>query len=92
MTIKFTFKYNTSTREQIPHTILPAKLLKDIAKEIRHAERYINSLNPPKPERESKRKRKKPVNKDFVDYTTVLNAKHDVCRIKFIDDSNLITN
>lgn len=49
--------------------INPSKLLKDISKEIRHAERYLNSLNPPKPERESKRKRKRPVNKDFVDYS-----------------------
>lgn len=63
------FKYNTSTREQIPYIINSTKLIKDIAKEIRHAERYINTLNPPKPERESKRKRKKPVNKDFVDYS-----------------------
>lgn len=74
--MKSLFKYNTVTREQIPHTINPTKLLKDISKEIRHAERYINSLNPPKPERESKRKRKKPVNKDFVNYS--LNAKNDV--------------
>ncbi|KRT83807.1 PHD finger motif containing protein [Oryctes borbonicus] len=71
----YNLKYNTSTREQIPHTITPSKLLKDISKEIRHAERYINSLNPPKPERESKRKRKKPVNKDFVDYS--LSTKND---------------
>ncbi|CAH1955521.1 unnamed protein product [Acanthoscelides obtectus] len=60
--------YNTSVREQIPISLNIPKLLKDMGKEIRHAERYINHLNPPKPERESKRKRKKPVNKDFVDY------------------------
>lgn len=56
-------------REQIPSTINVPKLLKDIGREVRHAERFINYLNPPKPERESKRKRKKPVNKDFVDYS-----------------------
>ncbi|XP_022901200.2 lysine-specific demethylase 7B-like isoform X1 [Onthophagus taurus] len=67
--------YNLSSREQIPISINTTKLLKDISKEIRHAERFINSLNPPKPERESKRKRKKPVNKDFVDYS--LNTKND---------------
>ncbi|CAH1103341.1 unnamed protein product [Psylliodes chrysocephalus] len=61
--------YNLSVREQIPVTINVPKLIKDIGKEIRHAERYIIQLNPPKPERESKRKRKKPVNKDFVDYS-----------------------
>ncbi|CAH1153396.1 unnamed protein product [Phaedon cochleariae] len=61
--------YNVLVREQIPFTINVAKLLKDIGREIRHAERYINQLNPPKPERESKRKRKKPINKDFVDYS-----------------------
>jgi hypothetical protein len=36
---------------------------------VRHAERFLNSLNPPKPERESKRKKKKPINKDFVDFS-----------------------
>jgi len=40
-----------------------------LSKEIRHAERYLNSLNPPKPERESKRKKRKPINKDFVDFS-----------------------
>ncbi|KAF7273696.1 hypothetical protein GWI33_013608 [Rhynchophorus ferrugineus] len=61
--------YNLSVREQLPIGLNIPKLLKDIGKEIRHAERIINHLNPPKPERESKRKRKKPVNKDFVDYS-----------------------
>lgn len=56
------------SRGQIPETINSQKLLKDFSKEIRHAERYLMSLNPPKPERESKRKKKKPLNKDFVDY------------------------
>lgn len=56
------------SRGQIPETINSQKLLKDFSKEIRHAERYLISLNPPKPERESKRKKKKPLNKDFVDY------------------------
>lgn len=49
-------------------------MLKDLSKEIRHAERYLNSLNPPKPERESKRKKRKPVNKDFVDYSSPQNT------------------
>ncbi|XP_050314643.1 histone lysine demethylase PHF8-like isoform X2 [Anthonomus grandis grandis] len=61
--------YNMSVREQLPYDINIPKLLKDIGKEIRHAERIINHLNPPKPERESKRKRRKPINKDFVDYS-----------------------
>ena len=56
------------SRSHIPETINSQKLLKDISKEIRQAERYLISLNPPKPERESKRKKKKPLNKDFVDY------------------------
>ncbi|KAG7207012.1 hypothetical protein KM043_000902 [Ampulex compressa] len=60
--------YNMISRSQIPETINSQKLLKDVSKEIRHAERYLISLNPPKPERESKRKKKKPLNKDFVDY------------------------
>nr|XP_012136427.1 PREDICTED: histone lysine demethylase PHF8-like isoform X3 [Megachile rotundata] len=62
------FQYNMISRGQIPETINSQKLLKDFSKEIRHAERYLISLNPPKPERESKRKKKKPFNKDFVDY------------------------
>lgn len=61
---------NKSRREEIPEAIQASKLLKDLSKEIRHAERYLNSLNPPKPERESKRKKRKPVNKDFVDYSS----------------------
>ncbi|XP_033213508.1 lysine-specific demethylase phf2-like isoform X2 [Belonocnema kinseyi] len=60
--------YNMVSRSHIPETINSQKLLKDISKEIRNAERYLISLNPPKPERESKRKKKKPLNKDFVDY------------------------
>ncbi|XP_015594348.1 lysine-specific demethylase phf2 isoform X2 [Cephus cinctus] len=60
--------YNMVSRSQIPETINSPKLLKDLSKEIRHAERYLISLNPPKPERESKRKKKKPLNKDFIDY------------------------
>ncbi|XP_076237493.1 histone lysine demethylase PHF8 isoform X4 [Calliopsis andreniformis] len=60
--------YNMISRGQIPETINSQKLLKDFSKEIRHAERFLMSLNPPKPERESKRKKKKPLNKDFVDY------------------------
>lgn len=56
-------------RSQIPDIINSHKLLKDLSKEVRHAERFLISLNPPKPERESKRKRKRPVNKDFVDFS-----------------------
>ncbi|XP_044740816.1 lysine-specific demethylase 7B-like [Chrysoperla carnea] len=60
---------SSNNREMIPDTINSHKLLKDLNKEIRHAERFIMTLNPPKPERESKRKKRKPVNKDFVDYS-----------------------
>ncbi|XP_071439259.1 histone lysine demethylase PHF8-like [Hetaerina americana] len=60
---------NKHVKEEIPKDIDPYKLLKDLNKEIRHAERFINSLNPPKPERESKRKKRKPANEDFVDIT-----------------------
>ncbi|XP_011876214.1 PREDICTED: lysine-specific demethylase phf2-like isoform X3 [Vollenhovia emeryi] len=60
--------YSMVSRGQIPDTINSQKLLKDLSKEIRHAERYLISLNPPKPERESKRKKRKPLNKDFVDF------------------------
>ncbi|XP_043283043.1 histone lysine demethylase PHF8-like isoform X2 [Venturia canescens] len=63
--------YNMISRSQIPETVNSQKLLKDMSKEIRHAERYLISLNPPKPERESKRKKKRPINKDFVNYDVV---------------------
>lgn len=66
--IELDFQYSMVSRGQIPNTINSQKLLKDLSKEIRHTERYLISLNPPKPERESKRKRKKPLNKDFVDF------------------------
>lgn len=46
-------------------------MLKDLQKEIRTAERQVIALNPPKPERESKRKKKKVVSDDFVDYTNL---------------------
>ncbi|XP_043479415.1 histone lysine demethylase PHF8-like isoform X1 [Leptopilina heterotoma] len=68
--------YNMASRSQIPASMNSQKLLKDISKEIRHAERYLISLNPPKPERESKRKKKKPLNKDFVDYESADRMKN----------------
>ncbi|XP_034949033.1 histone lysine demethylase PHF8-like isoform X2 [Chelonus insularis] len=60
--------YNTISRSQIPNSVNSQKLLKEFSKEIRHAERFLMALNPPKPERESKRKKKKPLNKDFINY------------------------
>jgi len=50
-------------------------VLRELSKAIRNAERLINTLNPPKPERESKRMKKKPVNKDFVDLSQPLSTK-----------------
>ena len=55
------------SRGQIPDTINSQKLLKDLSKEIRHADRFLMALNPPKPERESKRKKRKPLNRDFIE-------------------------
>ena len=44
--------------------------MRDLGKEVRLAERISNRCNPPKPERESKRKKqKKELNEDFVDIT-----------------------
>ncbi|XP_057324502.1 histone lysine demethylase PHF8-like isoform X1 [Microplitis mediator] len=60
--------YSTFSRGQIPPSVNSQKLLKELSKEIRHAERFLLALNPPKPERESKRKKKKPINKDFVNF------------------------
>lgn len=68
------FQAHKSRKEDIPSVIDAPKLLKDLSKEIRLAERFINSINPPKPERESKRKKKKPINKDFVDYSHPRNS------------------
>jgi hypothetical protein len=55
--------------DNIPAGIDSAKLLKDLNKEVRSSERIQNTVNPPKPERESKRRKKKPIDKDFVDIT-----------------------
>ncbi|XP_044574433.1 lysine-specific demethylase PHF2-like [Cotesia glomerata] len=60
--------YSTISRGQIPPSVNSTKLLKELSKEIRHAERFLLALNPPKPERESKRKKRKPINKDFVNF------------------------
>lgn len=76
-----------ATRDQLPDTINPSKLIKDISKEIRSAERYINTINPPKPERESKRKRKKPVNKDFIDYPLSPKLTHEVSDLRLTPPS-----
>lgn len=65
----------------VPEGLDGAVVLRELSKAIRNAERLINTLNPPKPERESKRMKKKPVNKDFVDLSQPLNAKNaqEVC-------------
>ena len=83
------FQTNKVRREEIPVSIQSQKLLKDLSKEIRHAERYLNSLNPPKPERESKRKKRKPINKDFVDFSQPEDLEEPVstshlCRLLFL--------
>ncbi|XP_026274474.1 histone lysine demethylase PHF8-like isoform X2 [Frankliniella occidentalis] len=59
------------TSEEIPATVNSHKLLKDLSKEIRYTERHFNQLWPPKPERESKRQKRKPLDKDFVDFSTL---------------------
>ncbi|XP_011308381.1 histone lysine demethylase PHF8 isoform X2 [Fopius arisanus] len=74
--------YNTISRSQIPRIINSQKLLKELSKEIRHAERYLMALNPPKPERESKRKKRKPVNKDFVDFEAADKLSENVFKAK----------
>lgn len=47
------------------------KLFKDMQREIRSAEKQVIALNPPKPERESKRRKKKVMADDFIDYTNL---------------------
>ena len=49
----------------------PLKLFKDMQREIRSAEKQVIALNPPKPERESKRRKKKVMADDFIDYTNL---------------------
>lgn len=49
----------------------PLKLFKDLQREIRCAEKQVIALNPPKPERESKRRKKKVLADDFIDYTNL---------------------
>lgn len=57
--------------EEVPATVNTQKLLKELSKEIRNTERHFNQLWPPKPERESKRQKKKPVDRDFVDFSSL---------------------
>lgn len=64
--------------EPVPPSVQGPKLIKNINKEIKIAERIRNTVNPPKPERESKRKKKKPINKDFVDFSHPLHVSQAV--------------
>ncbi|KAK8396441.1 hypothetical protein O3P69_005472 [Scylla paramamosain] len=57
--------------EPVPPGIHPMKLFKDMQREIRSAEKQVIALNPPKPERESKRRKKKVMADDFIDYTNL---------------------
>ena len=57
--------------EAVPAGVQPLKLFKDLQREIRTAEKQVIALNPPKPERESKRKKKKILDEDFIDYTNL---------------------
>ena len=54
-----------------PSSIQPTKVFKELQKAIRSTERQVLTQNPPKPERESKRKKKKVMSEDFVDYTNL---------------------
>jgi len=71
----YTVKVQKGRNQSVPEGLDGAVVLRELSKAIRNAERLINTLNPPKPERESKRMKKKPVNKDFVDLSQPLNAK-----------------
>lgn len=57
--------------EAVPPGVNPVKLFKDLQREIRCAEKQVIALNPPKPERESKRRKKKVLADDFIDYTNL---------------------
>ena len=51
-----------------PMIVDPVRLVRDLNKEVRTAEKIQMRCNPPKPERESKRKKqKKALNEDFID-------------------------
>uniref|UniRef100_A0A1B6DFS1 JmjC domain-containing protein n=1 Tax=Clastoptera arizonana TaxID=38151 RepID=A0A1B6DFS1_9HEMI len=52
--------------KSIPKEIDSNGLIRTMSKEVRLAEKLINSSQPPKQGRESKRKRKKPVHDDFI--------------------------
>ena len=57
-----------ASKRTCPPSIDPAKLVRELAKELRLAEKVTLKWNPPKPERESKRKKqKKGVAEDFID-------------------------
>lgn len=56
------------TTRPCPPSVDPAKLVRELAKELRLAEKVTLKCNPPKPERESKRKKqKKGLEEDFID-------------------------
>ncbi|XP_014209528.1 lysine-specific demethylase 7B [Copidosoma floridanum] len=91
--------YNMFSRNQIPTTINSHKLVKDLTKEIRSADRLLNSINPPKPERESERRKKKLYNQckqnsKVIDSMTNVNDKvktKDSVE-KSTNDSQLLTS
>ena len=57
-----------ASKRTCPPSIDPAILVRELAKELRLAEKVTLKWNPPKPERESKRKKqKKGVAEDFID-------------------------
>lgn len=78
--------------EEVPATVNTHKLLKELSKEIRYTERHFNQLWPPKPERESKRQKKKPVDKDFVDFSSLKDEQVKLSPKNFKKEASGVTS
>ena len=64
-------KENKKERDPCPSVISdPQKLVRDLNKEVRLAEKITNKCNPPKPARESTRMKRKKEDDDFIDISS----------------------
>lgn len=75
------------SRNQIPESINSHKLLNDLVKEIKYAEKHLLSIYPLTSDRESKRKKKKKFNQDFTD----LHVSNSLTK-KFSNNSLMLKN
>ncbi|XP_014277044.1 lysine-specific demethylase 7B isoform X2 [Halyomorpha halys] len=79
-----------------PRSILSEKdkecIIKNLSRQIKHADRISMTINPPKPERGSTRPRKKRILEDFVSYPSPSRKKLKKKMIQSVDHSTQNTN